>query len=307
MSEAARVLLSRLDDKTTELAARPFDDSTLRRLEYQPQPRPGVSLADLDVDARKAVHHLLATGMSLHAYSQAMILMAMEEVQDRHENWRKSRHSNDYWIVVYGHPGDDAWAWRLEGHHLSVQMTVLDGVVHPAPIFFGANPLAVRYRGRPVIRPLGVEEDLGRAVLAEATPAARADAVVADTAPDDIHSSTRVHIDGQFEPLGVRGDRLGPNARAALADLVTFYLARLPDDLAAREVARLDPDTLHFAWAGPTEPGARHYYRVQGPDLLIEFDTPVNEPNHAHTVLRRPRSDFGGDVLAAHRAESHVG
>jgi len=80
MSEAARVLLSRLDDKTTELAARPFDDSTLRRLEYQPQPRPGVSLADLDVDARKAVHHLLATGMSLHAYSQAMILMAMEEV-----------------------------------------------------------------------------------------------------------------------------------------------------------------------------------------------------------------------------------
>lgn len=302
MSEAARSLLSRLDDKTTELATRPFDDSTLRRLEYQPQPRPGVSLADLDIDTSKAVHHLLATGMSLHAYSQAMVLMAMEEVQDRHENWRKSRHSNDYWIVVYGRPGDDAWAWRIEGHHLSVQMTVLDGVVHPAPMFFGANPHAVRYRGRPVIRPLGVEEDLGRAVLA----AAPADAVIADTAPDDIHSSTRIRVDGAFEPPGVRGDRLDPAGREALTDLVTFYLARLPDELAAREAARIDPDTLHFAWAGPREPGARHYYRVQGPDILIEFDTPVDEPNHAHTVLRRPRSDFGGDVLAAHLAESHA-
>src|SRR5882757_4912918 len=93
MRVAARNLLSRLDDKATELATRPFDDSTLRRLEYQPQPRPGVSLADLDIDTRKAVHHLLATGLSLHAYSQVMLLMAQEEIQDRHENWRKSRHS----------------------------------------------------------------------------------------------------------------------------------------------------------------------------------------------------------------------
>jgi hypothetical protein len=305
MSVAARTLLSRLDEKTIELATRPFDDSTLQRLEYQPQPRPGVSLADLDVDTRKAVHHLLATGMSLHAYSQAMVLMAMEEIQDRHENWRKSRHSNDFWIVVYGEPGDDAWAWRIEGHHLSVQMTILDGEVHPTPMFLGANPLAVRYQGRPVVRPLAVEEDLARAVLAAATPAGRAEAIIADTAPDDIHSSTRVHIDGQFEPLGARGDRLGPSARALLADLTTFYLARLPDELAVRETARIDPDTLHFAWAGPTEPGTRHYYRVQGPDILIEFDTPVNEPNHAHTVLRRPRADFGGDLLSAHHAEAH--
>ncbi|HET6211845.1 MAG TPA: DUF3500 domain-containing protein, partial [Micromonosporaceae bacterium] len=302
MTVAARTLLSRLDDKARELATRPFDDGTLRRLEYQPQPRPGVSLADLDVDTRKAVHHLLATGLSMHAYAQVMTLMASEEIQDRQESWRKGRHSNDFWIVVYGEPGDDAWAWRIEGHHLSVQMTVLAGQVHPTPMFFGANPLAVRYRGRPVYRPLGVEEDLGRAVLAAATPAARAEAIIADTAPDDLHSSTRVHVDGQFEPLGVRGDRLGPGAHELLTELATFYLARLPDELAARETARLDPDTLHFAWAGPAEPGARHYYRVQGADLLIEFDTPINEPNHAHSVLRRPRADFGGDLLAGHLA-----
>ena len=56
---------------------------------------------------------------------------------------------------------------------------------------------------------------------------------------------------------------------------------------------------MHFAWEGPLAPGARHYYRVQGDDLLIEYDT-TDDGNHTHTVLRRPRSDFGDDVLAEH-------
>ena len=70
------------------------------------------------------------------------------------------------------------------------------------------------------------------------------------------------------------------------------------------EAARLDGSDLHFAWEGPLTPGARHYYRVQGDDLLIEYDTTA-DGNHAHTVLRRPRGDFGDDVLAAHYARAH--
>lgn len=57
---------------------------------------------------------------------------------------------------------------------------------------------------------------------------------------------------------------------------------------------------MHFAWAGPTRPGQRHYYRVQGDDLLIEYDNTSDDGNHAHTVLRRPASDFGADILATH-------
>ena len=70
------------------------------------------------------------------------------------------------------------------------------------------------------------------------------------------------------------------------------------------QAARIRAGELHFAWEGPLTPGARHYYRVQGDDLLIEYDTTA-DGNHAHTVLRRPRSDFGDDVLAAHYATAH--
>ncbi len=100
------------------------------------------------------------------------------------------------------------------------------------------------------------------------------------------------------------GARLGPGPRAVLAQLVTLYLDRLPGELAAREASRLAAAELHFAWEGPLTPGTRHYYRVQGDDLLIEYDTTA-DGNHAHTVLRRPRSDFGDDVLAAHYEQAH--
>ncbi len=306
MRTAAMSLLGALDEGQRGLAARPFADDAARRwLEYRPRERPGACLAELAPAARKAAHRLLATGLSGHAYAQAMGIVALEEVLDRQEQWRHGRHSGDYWVSVYGDPRDgEPWSWRFEGHHLSVTMTVAGDEVSPAPVFFGANPACVSYAGRPVSRPLGPEEDLVRALLDAMGARDRAAAVVASQAPADIRTATSPRARPGIEPLGVAAAALGPAARALLAQLAAAYLDRLPDGLAAREAARLDGTALHFAWEGPLTPGARHYYRVQGDDLLIEYDT-TDDGNHAHTVLRRPRGDFGGDVLTAHYAREH--
>ena len=224
---------------------------------------------------------------------------------DRQEQWRRGRHSGDYWVSVYGTPdGDEPWSWRFEGHHLSVTMTVAGEEVSPAPVFFGANPACVSYAGRPVSRPLGPEEDLVRELLDAMGPQGRSAAVVASQPPADIRTGTSPRASRPIEPLGAPASGLRPAARALLAQLVALYLDRLPGQLAAREAGRLDGSDLHFAWEGPLTPGARHYSRVQGDDLLIEYDTTA-DGNHAHTVLRRPRGDFGGDVLAAHYARAH--
>ncbi|MFJ6198966.1 DUF3500 domain-containing protein [Micromonospora sp. NPDC092111] len=306
MRTAAAALLAALDAPARTAAGHPFDDDGRRWLEYRPRPRPGVCLADLDRAGRKAAHRLLATALSPTAYAQAMAVVALEEVLDRAEGWRRGRHSGDYWVALYGDPThDDRWAWRIEGHHLSVSMTVVDDLVSPAPVFLGANPAAVRHAGRPVSRPLGVEEDLARELLAAIGPAGRAAAVVADEAPADIISATRPSVDAPLTPLGVPRRRLGPTGRALLDQLVALYLDRLPAELAAREADRLAGGDPHFAWAGPAHPGTRHYYRVQGDDLLIEYDNTTDDGNHAHTVLRRPASDFGADVLATHHADAH--
>ena len=301
MRTAATALLSSLDDEQRNRVALAFSDDTRERLEYRPRPRPGVPLLDLDAHSRKAAHRLLATALSPHAYAQAVTIIGLEEVLDRAERWQRGRHSDDYWIVVFGDPRrDDAWGWRFEGHHLSVTMTIVGDQVVPTPVFLGANPARVEYAGRTVVRPLAPEEDLARALLAELTPAARAEAVVATAPPADIRSSVSPQVDGVFTPLGIGSGRLGPTARDLLDQLVGAYLDRLPPALAAAERTRIAGTELHFAWEGSDRPRTGHYYRVQGSDLLIEYDNTANDANHAHTVLRRPASDFGRDVLAEH-------
>jgi hypothetical protein len=304
MRSAALRLLSELDEEQRSLAALPFADEAARQwVEYRPERRPGACLAGFSLPGRKAAYRLLGSGLSDPAFAQAMAIIALEEVLDRREQQRLHRHIGDYWVTVFGDPaGAEPWSWRFEGHHVSVSMTVLDDEVSPAPVFLGANPARISHRGRTVVRPLGPEEDLARELLDAMGPGGRTVAVVASEAPGDIHSSVRPRAEG-IEPLGVSATALGPVARALLDDLLALYLERLPGELASRETRRLGD--VHFAWEGPSTLGLRHYYRIQADDLLIEYDT-TDDGNHAHTVLRRPRSDFGADILAAHyRAVSH--
>lgn len=102
-------------------------------------------------------------------------------------------------------------------------------------------------------------------------------------------------------PRGVPGAALDPAGRELLTALLATYLDRVPDGLAVWP----DLDDVHVAWAGPTEPGAPHYYRLQAPRFLVEYDNTQRQVNHAHSVWRDPESDFGHDVLAAHRAAHH--
>jgi hypothetical protein len=308
MRQAATALLGQFDDEHRQLGSLPFTDDAARRwIEYRPEARPGACLALLSPDARKAAHRLLATALSDRAFAQAMAIVALEEVLDRREAGALGRHIGGYWVTVFGDPASgDAWSWRFEGHHVSVTMTVLGDAVSPTPVFLGANPARVAYGGHTVSRPLAPEEDLGRALLQELGPVGRSVAVVASEAPADIRTATRPRAQPELLPLGVPAAGLGLTARALLDELVALYLDRLVPELADREADRIAAGELYFAWEGPATPGTRHYYRVQGEDLLIEYDNTTDDGNHAHTVLRRPRSDFGDDILAEHYGQAHA-
>lgn len=308
MRQAATQLLGQLNDEQRSLAALPFGDDAARRwIEYRPQPRPGACLALLTPAGRKAAHRLLATALSDRAFAQAMAIVALEEVLDRREQGALGRHIGGYWVSVFGDPAaGDAWSWRFEGHHLSVTMTVLGDAVSPTPVFLGANPARVSYAGRTVSRPLAPEEDLGHGLLDAIGPAGRAVAMVATEAPADIRTATLPRAPADLGPAGIAASGLGPAARALLGELVALYLDRLIAELAESEARRIAGSELYFAWEGPGAPGTRHYYRVQGDDLLVEYDNTTDDGNHAHTVLRRPLSDFGDDILATHYDRAHV-
>ncbi|MDR2988437.1 MAG: DUF3500 domain-containing protein, partial [Nocardiopsaceae bacterium] len=225
MRSAATVLLQAMDDEQRQLGALPFADEPARRwLEYRPRQRPGACLALMSPAGRKAAHRLLSTALSDRAYAQAMAIIALEEVLDRKEGWRQGRHGGDYWVGVFGEPGtDEPWAWRFEGHHLSVSMTLRGEEVSPAPVFFGANPARVSYAGHAVSRPLAPEEDIAHALLEELGPRAREIAVVSNRAPADIRTHTKGRVTGELEPRGIAAGQLEPTARALLAQLAALY------------------------------------------------------------------------------------
>jgi len=108
-------------------------------------------------------------------------------------------------------------------------------------------------------------------------------------------------------PKGVPAAELDPEQRELLRQLLSTYLDRVPEEISAMGRYRDDSalDAVHFAWAGSVVPGEPHYYRLQGPRLLIEWDNTQRNVNHAHAAWRDPEADFGLDVLAAHTAAHH--
>ncbi|BCK56109.1 DUF3500 domain-containing protein [Nocardia wallacei] len=106
-------------------------------------------------------------------------------------------------------------------------------------------------------------------------------------------------------PKGLAARAFGAAQRDDLRHLIALYTGRMPSALAEvladRYTNAAALDDTYFGWAGSTAPGEPHYYRVQGPDLLIEYDNTQRKANHAHSVWRDLSADFGIDSLAEHR------
>ena len=62
---------------------------------------------------------------------------------------------------------------------------------------------------------------------------------------------------------------------------------------------------MYFAWSGVTAKGGPHYYRIQAPTFLIEYDCTQDNANHIHSVWRDLSNDWGQDLLRQHYQSSH--
>ncbi len=209
-----------------------------------------------------------------------------------------------YYTAIFGKPAGSApWAWRFEGHHLSINVTELPGEAPVvAPLFMGANPARVLAGPNAGFRLLAAEEDLGREMIKMLPASKREAATIRDTAFPDIVTGNDPKVQ-KLELAGLAAADMSAEERAQLRRLLELYVGRMNAASAKEVLARLDSagfEKVRFAWAGGIEAGQPHYYRIHGPTLLIEYDDTQNEANHIHTVYRDLERDFGGDALRAH-------
>jgi hypothetical protein len=271
---------------------------------FVPRERRGLPLKDMTGAQRALAKALLEAGLGARGYLKASTVMELELVLRELGGNPAVRDPELYFISIFGTPSAaQPWGWRAEGHHLSLNFTIVRAtLVATAPAFLGANPARVPSGARQGLRALAAEEDLARELVRSLDASQRAIAILPGDAPRDIVTGNAAQVD-PLSPAGIPASRLTAGQKELLWRLIDEYLSRMADDLAAERRAKLsggDFDAVTFAWAGTLEPGGPHYYRVQGPTFLIEFDNSQNDGNHVHSVWRDFNGDFGRDLLREH-------
>ena len=318
MAEAANTFLATLSPEQSKLATFPFDTAEREHWGFVPTetfPRNGLVIAAMNEAQRNAVHALLKAGLSQKGYLSTTAIMDLESVlraiESARGNLRLERDPTKYFVSIFGTPrATGSWGWRVEGHHLSLNLTIVNGkFVAVTPRFFGSNPAEVREGPKKGLRILADEEDSARALLMALNPSQRAKAVIHADAPNEIVTTNKVKVD-PLQPAGIAAAELQPAQRDLLMRVLEAYTAAMASDIATDRMARVREagvDRITFAWAGGAERGQKHYYRVQGPTFLIEYDNTQDDGNHIHSVWRDFDGDFGRDLLREHVARHHAG
>ena len=306
MAHAANAFLKTLDDAQRAKASYAFDSEERFNWHFVPRTRNGLPLKEMTQAQRDAAFALLKTGLSAEGFSRAETIRSLELVLRAIEK-RDSRDPEMYFFTIFGTPGDKTWAWRYEGHHLAQNWTIASGkAVSTSPAFFGTNPAEVMDGPQKGTRALPEEGDRAWAFLSMMSEAERAKAVLPVAAPNEIITLNSRKA-SMLDPIGIQMSDLTTKNRAALLSLIEVHASSQQRSLAADRLARIKAaglDNIRFAWMGATTraPGGGHYYRIQGPTFLIEYDNVQNNANHQHVVWRDFKGDFGDDLLALHYA-----
>lgn len=303
---AAKAVLASLSPLERKSAQLEFEDAERENWHFVPIKRRGLALQLMSNEQRELVAKLLQTCLTQEGFRKVEDIRQLEAILTILEKRAPDNNYRDpdlYFVSIFGEPADSSiWGWRFEGHHLSLNYTYAKEGLTVTPQFMGANPAEIPIGDSKGKRVLAQEEDLARALVQSLNEAQLGTALIAKRAYPEIITGNdrRVALEG-YE--GLSYTQLVESQQMALIDLIQLYLNNNKEKIAQahwKVIQEAGVEKLHFAWAGGIEKGEKHYYRIHGPRLLIEYDNTQNGGNHVHSVCRDPSNDFGEDALRRH-------
>jgi len=314
MTATANKFLASLSQTQKSKAQFKFDDSERYNWHFVPKSRKGLPLKEMSESQYAVAMDLLRMALSDTGFQKTSDIIHLEgilrEVEGRPEN-DDYRDPGKYYFSIFGNPATDSiWGWRLEGHHISFNLSVKNNsIVSGTPGFLGTNPAIVLSgpeKGKYILKN---ETELGLALLRSLNAEQSKKAIIDNSAPAEIitGNNRKAMIEN---PQGILYGELNPAQQTLFMQLLSIYIHRYTRLFAMemmKEIETAGLNNLRFAWAGSQQsgPGNPHYYRVQGPTIIIEYDNTQNNANHIHTVIRDLKNDFGGDELLEHYRSSH--
>lgn len=317
LSKKANIFLNLLSDELKTKTLFELEDEERFNMNYVPIPRKGPTFHDFDEKQKAAALDLLQSSLGKEGFRKTQEIIALEKVlriienddDDKMPDGRPRRDPLNYHFSIFGNPASNTpWGWRFEGHHISLNFTSSEGKVKSStPSFFGTNPGIVKsteQKGKEVLKE---EASLGFELVNSMNEEQLKTTRFTEEAPYDIQSLTKRKAE-TLEPLGISYTALSENQKEIMLRLLNVYLSTYEPNFESGfwDKIRIDGiENLSFAWAGSLQPGSGHYYRIQGPSLLIEYDNTQNNANHAHAVVRDLTNDYGEDVLREHYKKHH--
>ncbi|MEC9375038.1 MAG: DUF3500 domain-containing protein [Pseudomonadota bacterium] len=316
--------LGKLTEVQLKQAKWPFETKKRRKWTYFPNVpeldirTEGLAVRDMTNTQRIEAHELIECGLSNQGYQKAAAIMRMDDILGQTDLYRPKTPEDDtvvdsekYWLALFGDPtNSDTWGWQLEGHHLALNFTVVDGKIIFAPAFMGADPARVnagRYAGW---RILGDEVDFAFQLLDSFDADQIKQAIVNKEIPERLFTAPG-REDSLNTYLGINASELNDAQLKLLTNLIETYVKNASAPIALEhqnQILKYLPDETWFTWMGSNDPGNGIYYRIHSPAVLIEFVTARNRqsearepnPNHVHSIFAYPGNNYGDDYLRRH-------
>ena len=302
MATAANALLSELNDEQKSVCQFRLEDPERLNWHFIPRERKGLAFRDLEGKVFKNARTLLAVGLSGAGYEKVLKVMSLEEVLYLIEGGeeakrRDRRHPHKYHISIFGTPGKTGrWAWRVEGHHVSLNYLIEDGrFISSTPEFLGANPGAIAAGPGRALRVLGDREDLGRQILKSCSETQKKTAWIDKKAPKEIRTPGKLQPE-VGKPVGLAFSDMSKQQQETFRKLLQTYMIAAPPEIAKKRLKDIEAGGIgkvHFAWWGGAELNEPHHYRIQGPTFIVEYNNVQNDANHVHSIWRNVGGDFG--------------
>jgi hypothetical protein len=329
ITQSAQNFVDSLTPLQKKIAMLSFSDTA--RLKWNNLPvglraRAGINLGSLSDGQRKLVHRMLSASLSSQGYLKATSIMHLDnllnmyvdtmhqrkEFDDKQYGFLKDlkwSHQNFY-VAFFGYPTDTSWGYKVEGHHLSLNFTIHNKQLSVTPMFVGTDPAEypiLEYAGW---RVLSKEEDLGLKLIKALSPTQQKKATMSTEVPGDIITSAE---SGKrlIDYWGIKGSELTKQQQYLLQYIVREFVFNLEYEKAVKEydkILKAGIQNIYFGWIGAYEEKKAHYYLLNGPTFLIEFDNnggPMRVANHIHAIWREKGNEYGEDILKQHYETEH--
>ena len=302
--DAANAFLDALGADQRSAAVLPFDSPLRPNWSNLPPGMTGfelngVRIGDLDARQSELMHDFLRAALSPEGYVKVVGIVGAEDALAASSGRQLS--ADNYWLGFFGEPSPESpWGWQFGGHHLAVNVTVIDGRSYLSPTLIAIQPASYESDGG-TVAPLAGEVQAGLALMNALDDEQRAAARV--QRPNELWAGAGK--DGLIPPLeGSRVSSWSEAQQALLLDTIALWVGLLPAASAEVRLAEIAAELAEttFAWHGEVDAARPIYYRIQGPSLIIEFATQSSQGGdraHYHSIYRNPTNEYGAAALDA--------